>query len=129
MPLKTDVRVNDELIERVHIARMNAGGGTAIGTSNDYSVIRASKDLIHSDEPPFNRREFKDDLLWSDWLEPDAEFQHRYGDGPMVCLLKALGKLTPELEVAGYSAKLEEENAELRQRVAELEAKVSAPPF
>lgn len=132
MPLKIDVMVNNELIERVHIARMNPAGGTVIGTLNDYSVIRASKDLIHSDESPFDRREFKDDLLWSDWLEPDGEFQHRYGDGPIVCLLKALGKLTPELEAApisGDAAHLAAENIELRKRVAELEAAVGAPPF
>lgn len=132
MPLKIDVMVNGELIERVHIARMNTAGGTADNTLNDYGVIRGTKDLIHGDEPPFDKREFKDDLSWADWLEPDGEFQHRYGDGPMVCLLKALGRLTPGLETASFlsdPAYLAAENAALRQRVAKLEAEVNAPPF
>lgn len=132
MPLKIDVIVNDELIERVHIARMNDGGGNAADTLNDYSVIRGAKKLVHSDAPPFNRREFSDIPEWTDWLEPDAEFQHRYGDGPLVCLLKALGKLTPELEAVSVfsdAARLAAENDELRKRVVELEAAVNAPPF
>jgi hypothetical protein len=132
MPLKIDVRVNDELIERVHIARMNTAGGTAVDTLNDYSVIRGSKELIHRDEPPFNQREFKGEPGWEDWLEPDAEFQHRYGDGPIVCLLKALQKLTPELESGQdvvNAVALTAENAELRKRVAELQAALEAPPF
>lgn len=132
MPLKIDVIVNDQLIERVHIARINESGGTAADAVNDYGVIRGAKGLIHSDEPPFGRREFKQEPEWTDWLEPDGQFQHRYGDGPIVCALKALGKLTPELEAAlalRDSAHLAAENIELRKRVAELETAINAPPF
>jgi hypothetical protein len=132
MPLKIDVRINNELIERVHIARMNEAGGTAPDAVNDYSVIRGTKDLVLRDEPPFNQREFADDLAWADWLEPDAEFSHRYGDGAIVCLMKALNKLAPELDagtIAVDPTAIIEENAELRRRVAELEAALEAPPF
>jgi hypothetical protein len=132
MPLKVDVRINNELIERIHIGRLNAGGGTKPGTVNDYGVIRGAKEVILTDEPPFDRRAFKTEPEWVDWLEPDAQFQHTYGDGTLACVMKALAKLTPELaaDVATVvTARLEAENEALRKQVTELQAAIDAPPF
>lgn len=132
MPLKIDVKANNELIERVHIARMNESGGTSPDAVNKYSVIRGTKDLVLRDEPPFDQRRFADDVEWVDWLGSDAEFTHRYGDGAIVLLMKALQTLAPELEagtIAVDPIAIAEENAELRRRVAELEAELAAPPF
>lgn len=132
MPLKIDVKANNELIERVHIARMNEAGGTYPDAVNEYSVIRGAKNLVLRDEPPFDQREFADDVAWVDWLTPDAEFTHRYGDGAIVLLMKALKTLAPELATATGAVDpiaIVEENEALRRRVAELEAELAAPPF
>lgn len=132
MPLKIDVKANNELVERLHIARMNESGGTNPDAVNAYSVIRGTKDLVLRDEPPFDKREFPEDVAWADWLDADAEFTHRYGDGAIVLLMKALVKLAPELDadaIAVDSLKIVAENEVLRRRVAELEAELAAPPF
>lgn len=132
MPLRVDVRINDELIERLHISRLNSNGGTAVDSINDYGVIRGSKDLIHTDEPLFKTHDFKKDPDWIEWLEPNGQFQHRYGDGTLVCLMKALEKIAPELEaviVDSRESDLEIENEKLRKRVLELEAALEAPPY
>lgn len=132
MPLRVDVCINDELIERIHIGRLNAGGGTKLGTVNQYGVIHGVKEVILSDEPPFDRRAFPASPEWVDWLEPDAEFEHTYGSGTLTCVMKALANLKPELaaEVATFvTASLEDENAGLRKKVAELQAALDAPPF
>lgn len=132
MPLKVDVSINDELIERIHIGRLNAGGGTNPGTVNEYGVIRGAKEVILADEPPFDRRAFRTEPDWVEWLEPDAQFKHTYGDGTLTCVMKALANLTPELaaDVATLvTARLEAENTELRKKVVELQAAIDAPPF
>lgn len=132
MPLRIDVKANNELLERLHIARMNESGGTNPDAVNSYSVIRGTKDLVLRDEPPFDKREFPEDVAWADWLDADVEFTHRYGDGAIVLLMKALMKLTPELVAEANTVDpgaIAEENVELRKRVAELEAALAAPPF
>lgn len=132
MPLRIDVKANNELLERLHIARMNESGGTSPDAVNAYSVIRGTKDLVLRDEPPFDKREFPEDVAWVDWLDADAEFTHRYGDGAIVLLMKALMKLAPELVADAITvdpSAIAEENVELRKRVAELEAALAAPPF
>jgi hypothetical protein len=132
MPLKVDVRINDKLIERIHIGRLNADGGTKPGTVNDYGVIRGAEEIVLANEPPFDRRAFKTEPEWTDWLEPDGQFQHTYDDGTLACVMKALAQLTPELaaDVATVvTARLEAENAQLRQQVTELQAAIDAPPF
>ena len=74
MPLHIDIKVNDTLLNQIHIGRVM--GGT---NPDDINVYLA----IEGDRP----RSF------SDWDADGVPFRHRYGDGAEVCLIKALKAL------------------------------------
>ena len=71
MPLHIDIRVNRELINTLHIARVK--GGTKPDDINDYLILEG-------DEP----------LRYDDWLVDGIPFTHRYGDGAEVCVMKGI---------------------------------------
>lgn len=74
MPLHIDIKVNDTLIKQVHIGRVR--GGTHPDDVNDYLVL-------DGDRP----------TRWEDWHIDGIPFQHRYGDGAEVCVMKGLEAL------------------------------------
>jgi hypothetical protein len=71
MPLHVDIRINDTLINQIHIARTK--GGTRADDVNEYVVV---------DGPKPTRYE--------DWLIDGITFQHRYGDGAEICVMKGI---------------------------------------
>lgn len=71
MPLHIDIAVNDFPIESLHIGRIK--GGTDPDDVNTYLVVSG-------DQP----------ITLKGWHEYGVEFEHRYGDGALVCLRKAL---------------------------------------
>lgn len=74
MPLHVDIRVNDELINQLHIARVR--GGTAPDDINTYLVIYGYRPT-----------------RLEDWHVDGIPFEHRYGDGAEVCVMKAIEAL------------------------------------
>lgn len=88
MPIHVDIRMNRELIERLHIGRLE--GGTDEDDVNTYVACLG-------DEP----------LRVDDWVERGVKYEHRYGDGALVCVRKALDALKiqenlKEAEVTNY---------------------------
>jgi hypothetical protein len=71
MPIHVDIKINDKLINSLHIGRLR--GGTKWDDINDYLVIEG-------DTP----------VSFSDWEAVGVPFQHRYGDGAEVCVMKAI---------------------------------------
>jgi hypothetical protein len=71
MPIHIDIRINRELINTLHIARVK--GGTDEDDINDYLILEG-------DEP----------LRYEDWLIDGIPFTHRYGDGAEVCVMKGI---------------------------------------
>lgn len=71
MPLHIDVSVNEHHIESLHIGRI--AGGTSPDDVNTYLVV-------HGDRP----------ITLDEWRNNGVEFNHRYGDGALVCLRRAL---------------------------------------
>jgi hypothetical protein len=74
MPLHIDIRVNDKVINQIHIGRTK--GGTHRDDINHYLVVRG-------DTP----------TRWEDWYIEGIPFEHRYGDGAEVCVIKGLQAL------------------------------------
>lgn len=71
MPLHIDIRVNDTLLNTLHIARVR--GGTNPDDINDYLIVEGDKPTRHED-----------------WLIDGIPFKHRYGDGAEICVLRGL---------------------------------------
>ena len=72
MPIHVDIRINDTVINTIHIGRFS-GEGTKADDVNVYLAVEGKK--------PTNL---------DDWVMGGKEFRHRYGDGAEVCLAKAL---------------------------------------
>jgi hypothetical protein len=79
MPLHVDIRINETLINQIHIGRMR--GGTSPDDINEYSVIEGLKPT-----------------RFEDWHIDGIPYTHRYGDGAEVCVIKALQALGYEGE-------------------------------
>ena len=77
MPLHVNIRINDRSINTIHIGRVS-------GNTNPDSINRY---LAVPGEQP---------LFTDDWVENGTAFEHRYGDGAEVCVLKALEVLYGE---------------------------------
>lgn len=108
MPLHIDVRINEEIIERLHISRLSKNGMSE-GSVNEYGVIRSVKETAYN-ESGVTIKQFPREPEWVEWLEAPS-FQHRYGDDSLVCLLRALETMMPE---HSRVKELEAENARLR---------------
>jgi len=98
MPIHVDIRINEKLINSLHIGRSR--GGTNLDDVNDYLVV-----------------EGRVPESFEDWVTYGVPFRHRYGDGAEVCVMKAIqvlkdcdGYMTDE-EFFAYLDKLEEEDA------------------
>lgn len=74
MPIHVSIRINDDLINTVHIGRLS--GGINPDSINEYVAVSGERPL------------FKDD-----WIENGTQFEHRYGDGAEVCVRKGLEAL------------------------------------
>lgn len=74
MPIHVDIRINDHLLNTLHIGRFS-GDSTAPDSINGYLVVEGKKPTSIDD-----------------WVK-GAEFKHRYGDGAEVCVAKALKAL------------------------------------
>lgn len=74
MPLHIDIRVNDTLINTLHIARVR--GGTDPDDMNDYLVVEGYRPT-----------------RYEDWLIDSMPFKHRYGDGAEKCVQRAMEAL------------------------------------
>jgi hypothetical protein len=74
MPLHIDIRVNNKVINQIHIGRTR--GGTDPDDMNHYLVVEG-------DTP----------ARWEDWYVDGMPFTHRYGDGAEVCVIKGLQAL------------------------------------
>ena len=72
MPLHINIMVNDYHLSTLHIARVK--GGTKPDDINDYLIIEG-------DDYP---------LRHEDWLIDGIPFQHRYGDGAEICVMKGI---------------------------------------
>jgi hypothetical protein len=73
MPLHVDIRVNDLLINTLHIGRIS--GGTRPDNINTYMIVEGERPQSVED-----------------WLD-GVEYNHRYGDGAEVCVIKGLQAL------------------------------------
>jgi hypothetical protein len=78
MPIHIDIRVNDTLINQIHIGRVS--GGTSPDDINNYLVIEG-------DMP----------LRMKDWHIDGIPFTHRYGDGAEICVMKGMRALYGEV--------------------------------
>lgn len=116
MPLHIDVRINDELIERLHIARLTKNG-MSTGAVNEYAIIRSEKEPNRTEDFTFKQSDFPREPEWHQWLAAENRFEHTYGEQSLVCLLKALEALLPEHSSAQRIKELEEENRRLREQV------------
>lgn len=74
MPLHVTVRINRETLETLHIGRVE--GGTSPDDVNKYLVVVGEEPLLLD--------------LWNTY---GIEYEHRYGDGALVCVRKALDAL------------------------------------
>ena len=74
MPLHVTIKINRETLETLHIGRME--GTTEPDNINTYLVVAGG-------EP----------LSFDNWKDYGVEYTHRYGDGALVCLRKALDAL------------------------------------
>jgi len=98
MPIHVDIKINERLINSLHIGRIR--GGTEPEDINDYLVVEG--DIPKS---------------FSDWHATGIPFTHRYGDGAEVCVMKAIKAIKDfddymtDEEFFAYLDKLEEEDA------------------
>lgn len=74
MPIHVDIRINDKLINQLHIARVS--GGTNPDDVNDYVILEGDRPIRHED-----------------WLIDGIPFKHRYGDGAEICVMRGLRML------------------------------------
>jgi hypothetical protein len=74
VPIHVDIKINDTLINTLHIGRFS-GEGTSPESINTYLVVEG-------DRPEHIE----------DW-DKGVGYEHRYGDGAEVCVVKALKAL------------------------------------
>jgi hypothetical protein len=74
MPIHVDIRVNQELVNQLHIARVK--GGTGPEDINEYIIVEG--DLPRS---------------LSDWYTDGIPFQHAYIDGAEICVMRGIKAL------------------------------------
>ena len=71
MPLHVTIKINDRTINTVHIGRVS--GDTNPDSINQYLIVSG-------EQPMFNE----------EWVQDGVPFEHRYGDGAEVCVMKGL---------------------------------------
>lgn len=73
MPLHVDIKINEKLIDQLHIGRMEA-----LYSAVQISTYRVVQGIYDSWAVPF---------------ETGVEFQHQYDQGALVCVEKAIEAL------------------------------------
>lgn len=71
MPIHVDIRINDRLINQIHIGRLE--GGTNPDDINVYLAVEGEQPVV-----------------LPEWHKRGAPFEHRYGDGAEICVKKAI---------------------------------------
>jgi hypothetical protein len=79
MPLHVTIKINRHTIETLHIARLS--GGTKPNDMNTYAAVLG--------EQPY----------WVEDWEKGVQYEHRYGDGALICVKKALETLEKQNEL------------------------------
>lgn len=74
MPVHVDIRINDRLINQIHIGRVS--GGTDVDDINTYLAVEGDRPVV-----------------LPEWHKRGVSFEHRYGDGAEVCVRKAIEAL------------------------------------
>lgn len=74
MPIHVDIKINDNLIETLHIGRMESLRGTT--ETHNYLVVRG-----------------KNPDSTADWHKRGFVFNHRYSDGALICVMLAVEAL------------------------------------
>lgn len=87
MPLHIDIRVNDNLVRRIHISRMTHNGMNP-DSVNEYSVVVSEKESVIRQGRI--HKEYKNYPDWWEWDMSEIRFNHRYGDDDLTCLMKAI---------------------------------------
>jgi hypothetical protein len=75
MPIHVDIKINETLINTIHIGRFS-GMGTKADDVNVYLAVEGKKPTS-----------------LDDWVMGGKEYRHRYGDGAEVCVIKGLQAL------------------------------------
>lgn len=70
MPIHVEIKINEQLINTLHIGRLK--GGTGSQDVNSYLVVEGQRPKSADD-----------------WHSGET-FSHRYGDGAEVCVMKAI---------------------------------------
>lgn len=79
MPIHVDIRINDQLINQVHIGRIS--GDTESDSINEYLIIDGERPS-----------------RWEDWYIDGIPFKHRYGDGAEICVMKGMQALYGKMD-------------------------------
>lgn len=87
MPLHVDVRINEKLLRRIHIARMTSNGMNS-DSINEYAVVLGLPK--NNQKGGLERKVFSEEPEQWEWDLSDIRFFHRYGDDELSCLMKAL---------------------------------------
>jgi len=74
MPIHVDIRINETLINTIHIGRIRGNPGE--DSINTYMAVEG-------DRPQ----------TLEEWFEFGVEYEHRYGDGAEICVMKAIEAL------------------------------------
>jgi len=121
MPVYVDVKVNEELVSRVYIARMSKNGLNP-NSVNEYSAVVGQK------EPFFHNErmcmEFPAEPTWLQW-ETGTRLHHQYGSGVLELVQRALHALEPKVASArerDLQQQLDAAHAEIAALKAQLDA-------
>lgn len=87
MPLHIDMRINEKLLRRIHIARMTSNGMNS-DSINEYAVVLGLPKNNH--EGGLERKLFSEEPEQWEWDLSPIRFTHRYGDSELICLSKAI---------------------------------------
>ena len=115
MPVHVDIRINNDLIHRIHIGRME-GTSMQPDSVNTYSVVDAVQEPKLIGETIVSV--FPSEPTWFQW-EEGAKFTHRYGDGALAVVLRGLEALLP---VSSRESELATENAALKEELERVRA-------
>ena len=74
MPIHVDIKINNDVINQLHIGRIS--GGTEPDDINSYLIVDGKIPRSHSD-----------------WHVDGTPFTHRYGDGAEICVMKGMEAL------------------------------------
>lgn len=87
MPLHVDIRLNERMLRRIHIARMTSNGMQP-DSINEYAVVVDTIPIpVATGLSTCNESRIPEQ--W-EWDASEIRFPHRYGDDAIDCVTKAL---------------------------------------